>query len=108
MGTLSIVLIAIGLSMDSFAVSITNGLTIRDLNAKRVILISLSLAFFQALMPLIGWLAGIGIEQYIIEIDHWIAFILLSLIDAKMVYKGIKKKEIVKDSELRIVRLICQ
>jgi len=108
MGTLSIVLIAIGLSMDSFAVSITNGLTIRDLNAKRVLLISFSLAFFQALMPLIGWLAGIGIEQYIIEIDHWIAFMLLSLIGAKMVYEGIKKKEIVKDSELRIVRLIGQ
>lgn len=108
MGTLSIVLIAIGLSMDSFAVSITNGLTIRDLNAKRVLLISLSLAFFQALMPLIGWLAGIGIEQYIIEIDHWIEFILLSLIGAKMVYEGIKKKEIVKDSELKIVKLIGQ
>jgi len=108
MGTLSIVLIAIGLSMDSFAVSITNGLTIRDLNAKRVLLISFSLAFFQALMPLIGWLAGIGIEQYIIEIDHWIAFILLLLIGTKMVYEGIKKKEIVKDSELKIVKLIGQ
>ena len=108
MGTLSIVLIAIGLSMDSFAVSITNGLTIRNLNAKRVLLISFSLAFFQALMPLIGWLAGIGIEQYIIEIDHWIAFMLLSLIGSKMVYEGIKKKEIVKDSELKIVKLIGQ
>ena len=53
MDTISIILIAIGLSMDSFAVSVANGLTIRDLNVKRVLTISFSLAIFQAIMPLI-------------------------------------------------------
>ena len=108
MDTISIILIAIGLSMDSFAVSITNGLTIRVLNAKRVLTISFSLAIFQAIMPLIGWFAGIGIEKYIKEIDHWIAFILLSIIGSKMIYEGIKKNEIAKDSELKIITLIGQ
>ncbi|NOX48329.1 MAG: manganese efflux pump [Chlorobi bacterium] len=108
MDTLSIILVAIGLSMDSFAVSVTNGLTIRDLNAKRVLLISFSLAVFQAVMPLIGWFAGIGIEQYITEFDHWIAFVLLSFIGIKMIYEGLQKNGKEKDSELKILTLIGQ
>jgi putative Mn2+ efflux pump MntP len=108
MDTLSIILIAIGLSMDSFAVSVTNGLTIRDLNVKRVLLISFSLAIFQAVMPLIGWFAGIGIEQYITEFDHWIAFVLLSFIGIKMIYEGLQKNGKEKDSELKILTLIGQ
>lgn len=94
--------------MDSFAVSISNGLTIQDLNAKRVLTISLSLAFFQAVMPLIGWFAGLGIEDYIKEIDHWVAFILLLLIGSKMVVEGIRKNAVERDSELRIMTLIGQ
>jgi len=78
--------------MDSFAVSITNGLTIRGLNVKRILMISFSLAFFQGLMPLIGWLAGIGIERYIREFDHWIAFLLLLFIGGKMIYEGLLRK----------------
>jgi putative Mn2+ efflux pump MntP len=108
MDMLSIILIAIGLSMDSFAVSVTNGLTIRDLNVKRVLLISFSLAIFQAVMPLIGWFAGIGIEQYITEFDHWIAFVLLSFIGIKMIYEGLQKNGKEKDSELKILTLIGQ
>jgi len=108
MDIISIILIAIGLSMDSFAVSVTNGLTIRDLNVKRIITISFSLAIFQALMPLIGWFAGIGIEKYIKEFDHWIAFLLLSFIGVKMIYEGLKKKDIEKDTELKILVLIGQ
>lgn len=108
MDILSIILIAIGLSMDSFAVSVTNGLTIRDLNVKRVLTISFSLAIFQALMPLVGWLAGIGVEEYIKEYDHWIAFALLAFIGIKMIYEGFQKDEDAKDAELKILRLIGQ
>jgi putative Mn2+ efflux pump MntP len=108
MDIISIILISIGLSMDSFAVSITNGLTIRDLNAKRILTISFSLALFQALMPLIGWFAGIGIEQYIKGFDHWIAFLLLSFIGIKMIYEGLKKNEMSKDEELKLLTLIGQ
>ena len=99
MDTLTIVFIAVGLSMDSFAVSIANGITIRDLNGKRILLISFSLAFFQAIMPLIGWFAGTGIEKYIKEIDHWVAFGLLLLIGGKMVYEGLKSNGVSEESE---------
>ena len=108
MDTFSIILIAIGLSMDSFAVSVTNGLTIRNLNVKRILTISFSLAIFQALMPLIGWFAGIGVEGYIKDFDHWIAFVLLFFIGVKMVYEGFTKDETAKDSELQILVLIGQ
>lgn len=108
MDTISIILIAIGLSMDSFAVSVANGLAIRDLNVKRILTISFLLALFHALMPLIGWFAGIGIERYIREFDHWVAFLLLSLIGVKMMYEGFKKNGITRDSELKILTLIGQ
>ncbi|TAJ12290.1 manganese efflux pump [Marinilabiliaceae bacterium JC017] len=108
MDTYSIILIAIGLSMDSLAVSITNGLTIKDLNAKKVLTISSSLAIFQALMPLFGWLTGIGVEKYIREVDHWIAFVLLSFIGAKMIYESFQSKETVNNVELKPVTLIAQ
>ncbi len=108
MDTISIILIAIGLSMDSFAVSVTNGLTIKNLNLKRTLTICFSLAFFQSLMPLIGWFTGKGIEKYIKEFDHWIAFLLLSFIGIKMIYEGIRKNDISKDSELEILTLIGQ
>ena len=90
---LSIVLIAIGLSMDSFAVSLSNGMSIKELSIQKMLLIAFSLAFFQAVMPLLGWLSGIGIEDYIKEIDHWIAFVLLSFIGGKMVYEGFFAKD---------------
>ncbi len=108
MDTLSIILIAIGLSMDSFAVSITNGLTIRELNTKRILFISLSFATFQALMPLIGWFAGMGVEKYIKEIDHWIAFLLLSFIGIKMIYEGLKKTNAERDTEMKILTVFGQ
>jgi len=108
MDTLSILVIAFALSMDSFAVSVANGLTIRDLNPKRILIISFSLAFFQALMPLIGWLAGLGISEHIKEYDHWIAFILLSFVGGKMIYEGLTKNGEEKDTELEILTLLSQ
>jgi len=108
MDIITLILIAVGLSMDSFAVSVTNGLTIRNLNVKRILTISFFLAFFQSLMPLIGWFAGIGIEKYIKEFDHWIAFLLLLLIGGKMIYEGLQKNDSEKDTELKILTLIGQ
>ena len=98
MSFIVIILIAIGLSMDSFAVSVSNGLTIKNLKLKESILIATSLAVFQALMPLLGWYLGSNIEQYIKEIDHWIAFSLLSFIGIKMIYESrIEETEEEKD-----------
>lgn len=108
MDFLTILLIAIGLSMDSFAVSIANGLSLNNLSAKKSILIASSLAIFQAGMPLLGWLAGIGVEKYIREIDHWTAFLLLSIIGAKMLYEAINDNDEEKIKELKFSSLIAQ
>ncbi len=108
MDILSIILIAIGLSMDSFAVSVSNGLTIIDLDRRKKIVIAFSLAIFQALMPFIGWISGVGIEKHIKQYDHWIAFLLLSFIGGKMVLEGLQNSEKIKSKKLNYITLIGQ
>jgi len=94
---ITIVFIAIGLAMDAFAVSITSGATIKHLKINNALRIALFFGLFQAIMPLIGWSAGISFTNLISDIDHWIAFGLLSFIGCKMIYEstrgGSKKKE---------------
>ena len=89
MDYLTIIIIAIGLSMDSFAVSISNGLSIKNLKFYDALIIAILLSVFQGLMPIVGWLLGIGIEKYIKEIDHWVAFVFLGIIGIKMIYEGL-------------------
>lgn len=84
------VLIAIGLAMDSLAVSITSGLAMRELKISKALKIAIFFGSFQALMPIIGWLAGLSLTDLISGIDHWIAFGLLSLIGCKMIYESIR------------------
>jgi len=90
MGTLFIILLAIGLAMDCFAVSLTAGMAAN----KPVFLQRLKMAtmfgLFQAMMPLLGFLAGKGFAQQIQRIDHWLAFAILLLIGGKMIYEDIK------------------
>ncbi|MBT6564363.1 MAG: hypothetical protein HON76_17740, partial [Candidatus Scalindua sp.] len=88
MNLLSILLIAVGLAMDAFAVSITCGLTLKKLKVKHAFAIALSFGFFQGVMPIIGWLAGVGFRDFISNIDHWIAFGLLVVIGGKMIYES--------------------
>lgn len=76
--------------MDAFAVSITSGITIRHLKIRHVLTISLFFGFFQALMPIMGWLSGISLRSIISGFDHWIAFGLLSIIGCKMIYESFK------------------
>jgi len=108
MDIIVIILIALGLSMDSFAVSVTNGLIINNLNIKKMFAISFSLAIFQALMPLLGWFAGIKTAKYIDNYDHWIAFILLSVIGIKMIYEGMLKKGEEEKNNLKLLTLLTQ
>lgn len=88
-----IFLIAVGLSMDSFAVSITSGLVLNRIDFKNAAKIAFSLGFFQALMPTLGWLIGVRIEEYIRNFDHWIAFGLLLIIGIKMIIESFKTNE---------------
>ena len=88
-----LLLIAIGLSMDAFAVSLCKGLTMKKLNHCRAVTIALFFGGFQAAMPFIGWLLGRQFEQYITRFDHWIAFVLLAFIGGKMLWDAITEKE---------------
>ena len=90
MGFIEFFLTGIGLSMDAFAVAICKGLGMRKVNYKQMLLIALFFGGFQALMPLLGWLLGRQFEQYITSIDHWIAFTLLFLIGANMLWEARK------------------
>lgn len=90
MTIISIILIALGLAMDAFAVSITSGIVIKNLKVKNALKIATFFGVFQALMPLLGWIAGVNFKDYITAVDHWIAFILLGVIGGKMIIEALK------------------
>lgn len=90
MDTLTVFILAIGLSMDSFAVSIGCGLAERKITFRHAARIAFSLALFQGLLPVIGWFLGEGIKSYLQQADHWIAFSLLAYLGSKMIYESIK------------------
>ena len=93
MGIIELFILAVGLSMDAFAVSICKGLSVRSLKARHGVICGLYFGGFQALMPFIGYMLGIRFEKYITSIDHWIAFIMLGFIGGKMVYEAVKEKD---------------
>lgn len=101
---LSIVLIAVGLSMDAFAVSVTNGIIIRDIKIEHGLKVGFYFGAFQALMPIAGWLAGSQFKDYITSIDHWIAFGLLSFIGGKMAWEAARGR----DEEAETVEAMCE
>jgi putative Mn2+ efflux pump MntP len=82
------ILIAIGLAADAFAVSMTSGLLIKHIKINKALKIALFFGIFQAIMPIIGYVTGLTFRDLISEIDHWIAFGLLSFIGGKMVYES--------------------
>ena len=85
--------IAIGLSMDAFAVSVCKGLSVRQVRPKHALLCGGYFGGFQALMPLIGFLLGTQFKSFIVSVDHWVAFILLALIGANMLREAFSKEE---------------
>ena len=86
MGFAELFLIAVGLSMDAFAVSVCKGLCMKRLDMRQALVIALFFGGFQGLMPLLGWALGTQFERYITPVDHWIAFGLLALIGGKMLW----------------------
>jgi putative Mn2+ efflux pump MntP len=90
---LTIILIAFGLAMDAFAVSIASGMTITQNRKKAGLLTAAFFGGFQMLMPIAGWAIGLTLAGVISAFDHWIAFGLLAFIGAKMIYEGTKKEE---------------
>jgi len=97
MGTGELFLIALGLSMDAFAVSICKGLSLRRLKLRHALLAGLYFGGFQFLMPVIGWLLGYRFEAMIKAVDHWIAFFLLLFIGGNMIRESFSEAEKLDD-----------
>ncbi|HIW77471.1 MULTISPECIES: manganese efflux pump MntP family protein [Gordonibacter] len=93
MGLFELFLIAVGLSMDAFAVAVCKGLCMKRLDARQAVVIALFFGGFQGLMPVIGWALGTQFERYITPVDHWIAFVLLALIGGKMLWDAFHDEE---------------
>ena len=85
MNFIALIFTSFALSMDAFAVSITKGMTIKNLKKSTALKMALAFGVFQGAMPLLGWALGISFESYIKSIDHWIAFILLGFIGFNMI-----------------------
>jgi len=106
---LSVFVIAIGLAMDAFAVSISCGFTISSPKHWNALKIAFSFGAFQAVMPVIGWSVGRFFSAYIEAFDHWIAFILLSFIGIRMIYNAIASDEcatIVDPTDLKTLLML--
>lgn len=97
MGIWELLIIAIGLSMDAFAVSVCKGLSVRELKPKHAAIVGLYFGSFQSIMPLIGYFLGNRFEWLITNIDNWVAFILLVLIGGNMIRESFGKEEELND-----------
>ncbi len=80
----NIMAIAVALAMDAFAVAIATGVSLKNIKLRQVFRLSWHFGLFQAMMPVIGWSAGLSVRDYIEKYDHWIAFVLLAFVAAKM------------------------
>ena len=98
MSFIELLLLAVGLSMDAFAVSICKGLSVGRLKPRHCVTAGAYFGGFQALMPLLGWLLGRQFEGLIKSVDHWIAFGLLGVIGANMIRESFGKDENLNDS----------
>ena len=85
MGIFELFLLAVGLSMDAFAVAVCKGLATESMRPRHMVIVGLWFGGFQALMPLVGYFLGAAFQKYITAVDHWVAFVLLVLIGGNMI-----------------------
>lgn len=100
LGIFELVFLAIGLSMDAFAVSVCKGLAMKEIRFKHLVTVGAWFGGFQALMPAVGYFLGTAFERYIVSIDHWIAFVLLSIIGGNMIKESLSDEEEAADGSL--------
>jgi putative Mn2+ efflux pump MntP len=103
---LTVILIAVGLAMDAFAVSIANGMVTTANRRRGALLTAAFFGGFQMLMPAVGWAVGLSLQEIVAAVDHWIAFGLLTFIGGKMVYDGAKPQTEKPASDLRLHTLL--
>ncbi len=110
MELITVILLAVGLSFDSFAVSVCSGLNVPHIRFFQAVKIAIFLALFQGLMPLIGWMLGNSVKLLIEPVDHWIAFGLLSLIGGKMIIESLmatEEREIKNPLQIKVILMLA-
>lgn len=107
MGFFELLLIAVGLSMDAFAVSICKGLSLQKLKKRHAALVGLYFGGFQFLMPVLGWALGYRFEHVIESVDHWIAFGLLTVIGVSMIREARQADELDDDLGFKTMLLLA-
>jgi len=95
-----ILLTAVSLAIDAFAVSIAHGATLRNSRSGDALKMAASFGSFQAFMPVLGWLGGLGLSMFISGVDHWIAFGILAFIGCKMVYESINLETVERQPKM--------
>ena len=93
MQLLTISLMGVGLAADALAVSLTSGLLIKRIKLNKALKIALFFGIFQTLMPILGWMMGLGFREFVSAIAHWIAFVLLAWLGGNMIYEALKDEE---------------
>lgn len=93
MDFISVVLIAIGLSADCFAVGVSGSMSLKNVSRLQILRASLAFGFSQAIMPVLGWLTGRAFTDLIASYDHWVAFILLAFIGARMIWESFRARD---------------
>ena len=109
MNIIELFLIAVGLSMDAFAVSVCKGLAMKRCTWGKAGIVGLYFGAFQALMPLIGFFLGVQFKEVITSVDHWIAFILLGIIGANMIREAFGSCDECQDADasLDVRTMLC-
>ena len=106
MGIFDIIMIGIGLSMDAFAVSICKGLSVQRVRPKHAMTAGIYFGGFQFLMPILGFYLGVHFQTLIANIDHWIAFVLLTLIGGNMIREAVSGGEEDADSDFGVKKML--
>ncbi|MDD2216749.1 MAG: manganese efflux pump MntP family protein [Eubacteriales bacterium] len=104
MGIFTLHLIALGLAMDAFAVSVSNGICYKKTGPKQAFKMAFVFGLFQAGMPLIGYYAGSTVSEAVAFLDHWIALVLLTFIGTTMVYGAVKG---MRNPEIKVIKTVC-
>lgn len=106
MSLIELFILAVGLSMDAFAVAVCKGLAMKKITVKKAAIVGGYFGAFQAGMPAIGYLLGVQFQEKITAIDHWIAFVLLGLIGANMIKEALSKEEDTTNDSLDVKTMI--
>ncbi len=107
MNFIAILGLAVGLAMDAFSVAVATGAVYKKIHITHIFRLAFFFGFFQMFMPVLGWLGGAALRDYIQAFDHWIAFIILVIIGAKMIYEAFSLEETdKKDLEMTIIMLL--